>query len=59
MTSLARQAAKSKDINIKYAGLKALQRLATFPYKNGGDLNALRLEMIRLILQLHDLVASK
>ena len=59
LTSLARKAAKSKTLEVHYAGLKALQYLAEFDYKRGGDLNANRLEMTRFILQLRDLLASK
>ena len=59
LCTLARKAAKSKDIETHYAGLKALQHLATFDYKNGGDLDANRLEMTRFILQLRDLLAAR
>ena len=59
MTSLARKAAKSDKVELRYAGLKALQHLAMLDYKHGADLNANRLEMIRYILQLRDLLAAK
>ena len=59
MTSLARKAGQSKDVKIRYAGMKALQYLASFPYDKGGDLNACRLEMVRHILKLRDLLAIR
>ena len=59
LTTLARKAADSEVLETRYAGLKALQYLASFDYKNGGDLNANRLEMTRFILQLRDLLAAR
>ena len=51
MVTLARKAAKSKDIEARYAGNKALQYLAAFR-KESDDLDACRAEMIRHILAL-------
>ncbi len=51
MTSLAREALKSDELETRYAGGKALQFLATFQ-RERDDLNAGRLEMARHILAL-------
>ena len=55
MTTLARKAAKSKNLEIHYAGLKALQYLANFK-RDKDDLNTCRLEMIKYILELSEMV---
>ena len=61
MTDLARKAAKSDKLEVRYAGLKALQHLAMLDCSGGAgaDLNANRLEMTRFILQLRDLLAIR
>ncbi len=51
MTSLAREAAASEDIQTRYAGLRALQYLASFK-RDEDDLDACRMEMTRFILDL-------
>ncbi len=55
LTSLAREAGASKDIKTHYAGLQALQYLASFN-RSEDDLNACRLEMIRHIQRLRQLL---
>ena len=51
MTSLAREARDSKDLQTHYAGTKALQYLAAFK-RDEDDLDACRMEMTRFILDL-------
>ncbi|MCQ2389480.1 MAG: hypothetical protein MJ138_07185 [Kiritimatiellae bacterium] len=51
MTSLARKAAKSEDVDVRYLGLKALQMLASQD-RAECDLAACRHEMINYILRL-------
>ena len=51
LVKLARRAAKSQDIDIRYAGNKALQYLASFR-RNADDLDACRAEMTNYILSL-------
>ena len=58
MTTLARQAKESDDLDTRYEGRKALQLLVKFN-RESGDLNALRLEMTRTILKLQKLLAKQ
>ena len=51
LVKLARAAAKSKDVDTRYTGNKALQFLASFR-KDADSLDACRMEMIRHIQQL-------
>ena len=51
MTTLAREAAKSKDLNTRYAGTTALQYLAGFN-REDADLDVCRAEMTRHIIDL-------
>ena len=51
LVTLARQAAKSANVDARYAGNKALQYLAAFR-KDSDDLNTCRREMIRYIQEL-------
>ena len=53
--TLARKAAKSGDVECRYAGNKALQYLAAFR-KDADDLDACRMEMINHILKLRKMV---
>jgi len=54
LRGLAVKAAASRDIDAIYAGRQALQWFAVFD-KEGADLSAARLEMIRMIMQLASL----
>ena len=55
MTSLARKAAASDDLDTRYEGRKALQFLASIN-RESDDLNAIRLEMTDWILKLSDIL---
>ena len=57
LTSLAREAAESKDLKTRYAGRLALQYVAVIN-REEDDLNACRMEMAERILKLRELLAD-
>ncbi len=58
MVKLAREAAKSSTTDVRYAGNKALQYLASFK-RDSDDLNTARGEMVRHILALRDIIGKQ